>query len=158
MSIYDITVKDNNLNDINLQDYKGKVLLIVNTATKCGFTPQYEDLEKLYEEYKDRGFEILDFPCNQFGFQAPGSNEKIHNECQLRFKTKFKRFDKIKVNGKEASPLYKFLKQNSIPKEKRIKWNFSKFLVSKDGNKILKFGSTVKPFLIKENIEKFLAE
>lgn len=158
MQLYDIVVKDNELNDIKLDQYKGKVLIIVNTATKCGFTPQYEELEKLYEEYKDKGLEILDFPCNQFLFQSPGSNEEIHTECQLRFKTKFKRFDKVKVNGKDACELYKFLKENASPKQRRVKWNFAKFLVSKDGSKILKFGSTVKPYEMKEYIDKFLSE
>lgn len=156
MNFYDITVKDNKLNEVKLEQYKDKVLLIVNTATKCGFTPQYEDLEKLYEEYKDKDFEILDFPCNQFAFQAPGSNEKINQECILRYKTNFQRFDKVKVNGKNASEIFKYLKENATPKEKRIKWNFSKFLVSKDASKILKFGSTVKPLDLKNKIDEFL--
>ena len=106
MSVYDFTVRDNKGNDVSLSEFKGKVLLIVNTATRCGLTPQYEGLENLYEKYKDRGFEILDFPCNQFAFQAPGSAEKIDTFCSLKYHTKFRRFEKIKVNGKETVPPY----------------------------------------------------
>ena len=130
MSIYDITVKDKKGNDVSLSEYAGKVLLIVNTATKCGLTPQYDGLEALYEKYHDQGFEILDFPCNQFAFQAPGSAEEIDSFCSLKFNTKFPRFAKIKVNGKDADPLYKYLKEQ---KPGRIQWNFAKFLIAKNG-------------------------
>ena len=110
MSIYDFTVKDRKGNDVSLENFKGKVLLIVNTATGCGFTPQYEGLEKLYKEYHEKGFEILDFPCNQFGNQAPGSDDEIHEFCTLKYNTTFDQFAKIEVNGENESPLYTFLK------------------------------------------------
>ncbi|MBP5774117.1 MAG: glutathione peroxidase, partial [Clostridiales bacterium] len=126
MSVYDFTVKDKKGNDVSLSEYKGKVLLIVNTATKCGLTPQYDALEALYEKYHDQGFEILDFPCNQVLAQAPGSVEEIDSFCTLRFNTKFPRFGKIKVNGKDADPLYVYLKEQ---KPGRIEWNFTKFLI-----------------------------
>ena len=113
MNIYEYSVKDLSGEMFSLSNYKEKVMLIVNTATKCGFTPQYEGLEKLYKEYKDRGFEILDFPCNQFLRQAPGTDEEINNFCTLNYGTTFKRFSKIKVNGKDADPLYQFLKKES---------------------------------------------
>ncbi len=110
MSIYDFIVKDSKMQDVSLSDYKGKVLLIVNTATGCGYTPQYNGLERMYEKYCDKGFEILDFPCNQFLGQAPGTNEKIVEFCQIKFGVKFKIFSKIKVNGKNAEPLFTYLK------------------------------------------------
>lgn len=161
-SIYDYTVKDDAGNDVSLSAYKGKVLLIVNTATKCGFTPQYKDLQALYDKYHDQGFEILDFPCNQFGSQAPGSIKEIHEFCTANYDIKFPQFDKIEVNGINESPLYTFLKSQKgfggfdlsdptggrldqmfkkndpdYAKNSNIKWNFTKFLVSKDG-KVLK--------------------
>ena len=111
MSIYDYTVKDRKGNDISISDFKGKVLLIVNTATGCGFTPQYEGLEKLYKEYHEKGLEILDFPCNQFGKQAPGSDDEIHEFCTLKYNTTFDQFAKIDVNGENESPLYTFIKK-----------------------------------------------
>ena len=110
-TIYDFTVKDRKGKDVSLKEYANEVLLIVNTATKCGFTPQYDELEKLYEQYHSQGFEILDFPCNQFGQQAPGTDESIHEFCKLNFGTEFPRFKKIKVNGEDAEPLYKFLQE-----------------------------------------------
>lgn len=155
--IYDIVVKDNKGEDVKLEKYKGKVLLIVNTATKCGFTPQYEGLEKLYEEYKDQGFEILDFPCNQFANQAPEDDEGIDNFCSLNFGTKFDRFAKVDVNGENESPLFTYLK-----KEEggllggKIKWNFTKFLVDREGNVVDRFAPTTKPEKIKEDIESLL--
>lgn len=157
MSIYDLIVKDAQGNDVSLSDYKGKVLLIVNTATGCGFTPQYEGLEKLYEEYNDQGFEILDFPCNQFGNQAPGTNDEIVSFCKGRFGVKFKVFSKIDVNGENESPLYTFLKQakGGIFSSK-IKWNFTKFLVDRDGNVVDRFASTVTPEKIEASIKKLL--
>ncbi len=146
MALYDITVKDNKNKDVSLSEYKGKVLLIVNTATGCGFTPQYEGLQKLYDKYKDKGFEILDFPCNQFAGQAPGSDHDINEFCTLRYKTTFPRFKKIDVNGKNESPLYTYLKEQKHSfLNHRIKWNFAKFLVDRNGNVVERFSPTDKP-------------
>ena len=157
MQIYDFKVLDYKGNEVCLDEYKGKVLLIVNTATGCGFTPQYEGLEALYKEFNEKGFEILDFPCNQFAGQAPGSDEEIHEFCTLKYKTSFRQFKKIKVNGKEEDPLYTFLKdQKSGTLGKRIKWNFTKFLVDREGNVVERFAPTVKPEDIKVNILKLL--
>ena len=151
MTVYDFKANDYLGNEVDLKKFEGKVLLIVNTATRCGFTPQYEGLEKLYEQYKDQGFEILDFPCNQFLAQAPGTGEEIHSACVLRFGTKFPQFDKIKVNGKDAHPLYVYLtSQNEKGEVKKIKWNFTKFLIGKDGTFLGRYEPTVKP----EEIEK----
>ena len=150
MNIYDFTVTDNRGNPVSLGQYSGKVLLIVNTATKCGLTPQYEGLEALYEKYRDQGFEILDFPCNQFAFQAPGSAEKIDSFCKLRYDTKFPRFAKIKVNGREADPLYVYLKAQ---KPGRIQWNFAKFLIDRHGNVVGRFAPTEKPHALESAIE-----
>lgn len=126
--LYHITATDHTGKEVSLADYKGKVLLIVNTATRCGYTPQYKELETLYRKYHDRGLEILDFPCNQFGSQAPGTIGEIHRFCTLNYDIHFTQFDKIQVNGPEAHPLYVWLKNG-----KDIKWNFTKFLVSPDG-------------------------
>ncbi len=157
MSIYDFKVLDYKGNVVSLSDYKGKVLLIVNTATGCGFTPQYEGLESLYKELNEKGFEILDFPCNQFAGQAPGTDEEIHEFCTFKYKTSFKQFKKIKVNGKEEDPLYTFLKDaQGGSMGKRIKWNFTKFLVSREGEVVARFAPTVKPAEIKEDILKLL--
>lgn len=153
MSLYDITVKDKRGNDVSLSEYRGKVLLIVNTATKCGLTPQYDGLEALYEKYHDQGFEVLDFPCNQFAFQAPGSAEQIDNFCTLKFNTKFPRFAKVKVNGKDADPLYVYLKQE---KPGRIAWNFAKFLIDRNGNVVDRFSPQEKPEKLESAIEKYL--
>ncbi|MBO4338880.1 MAG: glutathione peroxidase [Clostridiales bacterium] len=153
MSIYDIKVTDNRGNEVSMSDYKGKVLLIVNTATGCGFTPQYEGLEKMYEKFVDRGFEILDFPCNQFAFQAKGSDEQIHEFCTLNYNTKFPRFKKIKVNGGDAAEIFKYLKEQ---KKGRIKWNFTKFLVDSEGNVVDRFEPTTKPEDIEASVEKLL--
>ena len=150
MSVYDFTVTDNKGNEVSLEAYRGKVLLIVNTATRCGFTPQYDGLEKLYETYAEKGFEILDFPCNQFAFQAPGSDEEINSFCTLRFNTKFPRFAKIKVNGREEAPLYTFLKSQASG---RVKWNFTKFLIGKDGNVAARFAPADKPESLEQAIE-----
>ena len=157
-SIYELTVKDNKGNDISLSQYKGKVLLIVNTATGCGFTPHYEGLEAVYKKFHNQGFEILDFPCNQFGNQAPGSDDEIHEFCTLKYDTTFPRFAKIDVNGETASPLFNLLaeekpfkgfgkgiknkaleafaaKNNKQFGDKvNIGWNFTKFLIDRDGN------------------------
>ncbi len=157
MSIYDFKVLDYKGNVVSLSDYKGKVLLIVNTATGCGFTPQYEGLESLYKELNEKGFEVLDFPCNQFAGQAPGTDEEIHEFCTFKYKTSFKQFKKIKVNGKEEDPLYTFLKDaQGGSMGKRIKWNFTKFLVSREGEVVARFAPTVKPAEIKEDILKLL--
>ena len=157
MTIYDFNVLDYQGNNVSLSDYKGNVMLIVNTATGCGFTPQYEGLEKLYKEYHEQGFEILDFPCNQFAHQAPGDDNAIHEFCTLKYKTTFKQFKKINVNGKDESPLYTFLKneQKGIF-GKRIKWNFTKFLVNKDGKVIKRYSPTVKPENIENDIKNLL--
>ena len=146
MNVYDFKVLNQKGEEVSLDIYKGKVLLIVNTATKCGFTPQYEALEAMYEELKDQGFEILDFPCNQFLHQAPGSDEEINQFCSLKYNTKFPRFKKIDVKGDNADPLYKWLIcQNEKGKAKNIKWNFTKFLIDKNGNVVERFGSMDKP-------------
>ncbi len=164
-SVYDFTVKGLNNEDVSLKDYSGKVLLIVNTATKCGFTPQYKELQALYEKYQARGFEVLDFPCNQFGEQAPGTNEEIHDFCTGTYNTTFAQFAKIDVNGENEAPIFKFLKEkqgfkgfetenNETGKmmdqmmsrrdpgykdKSDIKWNFTKFLVNKKGEVIARF-------------------
>ena len=152
-SIYDIVVKDMEGNDVSLSEYKGKVLLIVNTATGCGFTPQYSGLEAMYRKYKEQGFEILDFPCNQFFGQAPGSDEEIHSFCQLKYDVSFKQFHKIDVNGKNEDPLYTYLKSQ---KKGRIKWNFAKFLIDREGNVVNRYGSMSKPEAIEPDVEKLL--
>ena len=156
-TIYDFTVKDNKGNDISLDKYKGKVLLIVNTATECGFTPQYQGLEELYKKYKDQGFEILDFPSNQFGGQTPGTDTEIQNFCTARFGTTFDRFAKIDVNGENEDPLYSYLKksQGGLLGDK-IKWNFTKFLIDRDGNVVERYSSQKKPENIAKEIEKLL--
>ena len=159
MNVYDFKVLNQKGEEISLDMYKGKVLLIVNTATKCGFTPQYEALEAMYEELKDKGFEILDFPCNQFLHQAPGSDEEINQFCTLKYNTKFTRFKKVEVKGDEAIPLYKWLIcQNEKGKPKAIKWNFTKFLIDRNGNVVERFGSMDKPksFIdkVKEELKK----
>ena len=157
MSIYDFKVKDAKGDEISLSDYKGKVLLIVNTATGCGFTPQYEGLEKLYKDYREQGFEILDFPCNQFGNQAPGTEEEIVSFCQLKFGTTFKQFAKIEVNGENEAPLYTYLKsQKKGLGGSKIKWNFTKFLVDREGNVVDRFGSTTTPAKIEGKIKSLL--
>ena len=155
--IYDFVVKDNKGEDVKLEKYKGKVLLIVNTATKCGFTPQYDGLENLYEKYHDRGFEILDFPCNQFASQAQENDQEIDSFCALNFGTKFDRFQKIDVNGENEDPLYTFLKkeEGGILGGK-IKWNFTKFLIDRDGNVVKRFAPATKPEKIEKDIESLL--
>lgn len=159
MSVYDFSVKDQSGNDVSLKSFEGKVLLIVNTATKCGFTPQYEELEELFEKYKDQGFVVLDFPCNQFFRQAPGSDEEINQFCAMRFNTKFPRFKKIEVNGDHADPLFVYLeKQNESGKIKRVKWNFTKFLIGRDGEFIERFSPTDKPKSFEDKIVKALAK
>ena len=166
MNIYNFTVKAQDASEVSLADYRGKVLLVVNTATECGFTPQYAELQELYAEFKDKGFEILDFPCNQFGAQAPGENEEIHSFCTGRFGITFPQFSKVDVNGENAIPLYKWLTENTkfegfgnspmalmmsgIAKKMdkdyknngKVKWNFTKFLIDREGNIVARFEPT----------------
>ncbi len=157
MALYDLTVKDAKGLDVALSEYEGKVLLIVNTATGCGFTPQYSGLQELYEKYKDQGFEILDFPCNQFGHQAPGTNEEITTFCVGRFGVSFRQFDKIEVNGANESPLYTWLKsQKGGLGGGKIKWNFTKFLVDKKGDVVSRYAPTKKPEAITNDIAALL--
>ncbi|MDQ2085197.1 glutathione peroxidase [Herbivorax sp. ANBcel31] len=176
MGIYDYSVKRVDGTEISLKEYEGKVLLIVNTATGCGFTPQYEGLEKMYEQYKDKGLEILDFPCNQFLNQAPGTNEEIANFCKVKFATDFETFAKIEVNGENAHPLYKYLKKEA-PKEidnglmmklygklkgvfsfekNGINWNFTKFLIDREGNIVARFAPTVTPEEVEPHVKELL--
>lgn len=151
MALYDIHVSDEKGEDVALEAYKGQVLLIVNTATGCGFTPQYEGLQALYDAHHNAGFEILDFPCNQFGHQAPGSAEEISEFCTLNYHTTFPRFAKIEVNGPGESPLYTYLKQQKGGVlGSKIKWNFTKFLIDRSGNVIKRYAPTVTP----QDIEK----
>ena len=179
MSIYDCKVKNRTGEEVSLSDFKGKVLIIVNTATGCGFTPQYEGLEKLYKEYHDKGLEILDFPCNQFGNQAPGTDDEIHEFCALKYNTSFDQFTKVDVNGENEIPLYTFLKDaiqedtidgmknkmamkaiekiSKTAKDKKdIKWNFTKFLVDKEGNVVGRYSPTFKPEDMEEDIKKII--
>ncbi len=179
-TVFDHVVRDRKGNEVSLSDYKGKVLLIVNTATGCGFTPHYEPLEAMYKEFKDKGFEILDFPCNQFADQAPGTDDEIHEFCTVKFGTEFPQFGKIDVNGDNADPLFaylatekpfegfgkglkmaaldKFAKANNkkFGDKAYIKWNFTKFLVDRDGNVIARFEPTVKMEDVREAVAKEL--
>lgn len=143
--INDIVVKDMDEKEIKLSDYNGKVLLIVNVASECGYTPQYEGLEVIYKKYKDKGFEILAFPCNDFGAQEPGTNEEIKNFCSSKYSVTFKLFDKIKVLGDQKCDLYKRLTNNDVTEKSDIGWNFEKFLVDKNGNIVQRFKSKIKP-------------
>ena len=179
MSIYDLKVKTRKGEEISLKDFEGKVLLIVNTATGCGFTPQYEALEKLYETYHDKGFEVLDFPCNQFGHQAPGEDDEIHEFCTAKYKTQFDQFSKIDVNGENESKLYTLLKKEmpneevkglknkmamkaiekistTCKKDGDIKWNFTKFLVDRKGNVVKRFDPTSNPVSFENDIKELI--
>lgn len=157
MSLYDFKIKDIDGKDVPMSKYKGKVLLIVNTATHCGFTPQYEGLEKLHKKYHKKGLEILDFPCNQFANQAPESNKEIANFCAMHYKTSFQTFAKIDVNGKYADPLFKYLKKQKLGMlGGRITWNFTKFLVDREGNVVKRFAPNVEPEQISVSIEKLI--
>ena len=159
MNIFDFKANDYKGNEVDLKQYQGQVILVVNTATRCGFTPQYNGLQALYEKYKDQGFVILDFPCNQFLAQAPGTGEDIHSACVLRFGTKFPQFEKIKVNGKDAHPLFVYLtSQNEEGKIKKVKWNFTKFLIGRDGSFLNRYEPTVKPEEIEADIVKALGK
>lgn len=176
-TVYDFTVKDRSGNDVSLSEYSGKVLLIVNTATGCGFTPHYEPLEAMYKDFKDKGFEILDFPCNQFANQAPDSDEEIHQFCTLKFGTEFPQFSKIEVNGENAEPLFAFLAEQkpfegfgkgiknaalnkfaqmnnkSFGDKAYIKWNFTKFLIDREGKVISRFEPTVDMEEVRKAVE-----
>ncbi|MGB3750137.1 MAG: glutathione peroxidase [Arcobacteraceae bacterium] len=158
MSIYDLTVKDIDGNDISMSKYQGKTLLIVNVASKCGFTNQYEGLEELYETYKDKDFMVLGFPSNEFSNQEPGNEEEIKSFCSLTYDVKFDMFSKIEVNGENESPLFKYLKeqQSGVLGSKKIKWNFTKFLVNKNGVVVDRYASITKPLSLKKDIEKIL--
>ncbi|MFR3728583.1 glutathione peroxidase [Lacrimispora sp.] len=181
MSVYDFTVKTMDGKEKNLSDYSGKVLLIVNTATACGFTPQYGDLQEIYEKYADKGLEILDFPCNQFGNQAPGADDEIHTFCTGRFGITYPQFSKVEVNGDQAIPLYKYLvkeknfegfdagheltpvlekmfneKNPDYKNEPDIKWNFTKFLVDRKGNVVKRFEPTADMKLVEESVKELL--
>ena len=158
MSIYDFNVKTIDGEEVSMSKYKGKVLLIVNVASKCGFTSQYEGLENLYEKYKNQDFMVLGFPSNQFANQEPESNDKIKEFCSLTYEVKFDMFSKIDVNGENEAPLYKFLKSNQkgILGTENIKWNFTKFLVDKNGKVVKRFAPTVTPEKIIPYIEKLL--
>ena len=144
-NIHKYSVKDIDGNDVKLSDYKGKVLLIVNVASKCGFTPQYEGLQNLYKKYKNQGFEILAFPCNDFREQEPGTNEEIKNFCSLNYDVSFQLFDKITLEGKDKSPLFDRLTNNPKTGDSSILWNFEKFIIDKDGYVIDRFRSITKP-------------
>jgi len=180
MSIYDIKVQNRKGEDFALAELKDKVLIIVNTATGCGFTPQYEGLEELYKKYHDMGLEILDFPCNQFGHEAPGNDDEIHQFCTLKYNTTFDQFKKIDVNGENASPLCQYLKKQiqndeingtknklamkgvevlstTCKKPGDIKWNFTKFLVNKEGKVIGRYSPTIKPEEMEPKIKELLS-
>lgn len=177
MNIYDFKVKNNKGEEVSLSQYEGKVLLVVNTATKCGLTPQYEGLEALYKKYQEKGFEILDFPCNQFLEQAPGTDEEISEFCSLNYGTTFPRFSKIDVNGENTHPLYVWLKEqisadkgneetpafeekvkglSSFSGKGDIKWNFGKFLIDRKGNVKERFSPAYTPELLEKEIEALL--
>jgi len=157
-SIFNFSCKDVDGNEKNLSELQGKVTLVVNTASKCGFTPQYKGLEDLYQKYKDQGLEVLGFPCNQFGNQEPGSNNEIEEFCTLNYGVTFPMFSKVDVNGDSADPLFKFLTSNKkgLLGSSKIKWNFTKFLVDKDGNPVKRFAPTTTPEQISEDIEEIL--
>ena len=152
-SIYDFSVKDIDHEEISLEKFKGKTLLIVNVASRCGFTSQYTGLQSLYEKYKDKGFEILAFPCNQFGSQEKGTNDEIKEFCSTEYNVSFKLFDKIEVIGDNDSPLFKKITQDA---GREIQWNFTKYLINKDGDFVRGFGTQKKPEEIEEHIVKIL--
>lgn len=157
-TVYDFSAKKADGSEINLADYRGRVLLIVNTASKCGFTPQYDGLEKLQDSYHERGFDVLAFPCNQFGHQEPGSEEEIVEFCTMKFGASFPIFAKIDVNGADAHPLYGHLKKAApgVLGTSAIKWNFTKFLVDREGSVVKRYGSNTKPEAIAKDIEALL--
>lgn len=157
MSFYEFSAIRMDGKEVGMDSYKGKALLVVNTASKCGLTPQFKELEALYQEYKEKGLEILGFPCNQFAEQDSGTNEEIHEFCQLNYGVTFTMFQKIDVNGEKAHPLYKYLKNQAKGFfSKEIKWNFTKFLIDANGNVIKRYAPTLSPLKIKKDIEKYL--
>ncbi len=158
-NIYDFNCETTGGKQQPLSDYQGKVLLVVNTASKCGFTPQFAGLEELYEKYRDQGLEVLGFPCNQFASQDPGSNAEIEEFCQLNYGVSFPMFGKIEVNGSGADPLFKYLKKEAPGAlgSQRVKWNFTKFLVDSSGKVVKRYAPTVKPKAIEKDIAKLLA-
>ncbi|MEF9990832.1 MAG: glutathione peroxidase [Romboutsia sp.] len=159
MEFYGFKVRKMNGQEVSMETYKEKVILVVNTASKCGLTLQFKELEEVYQEYKDRGVEILGFPCNQFAKQDSGSNEEIYEFCQLNYGVSFNMFEKIDVNGKNTHPLYKYLKDSSKGLlGKDIKWNFTKFLIDKNGDVIKRYAPTVSPLKIRSDIEKLLSK
>jgi len=157
-SIYDYKVDDSQKNPVSLSDYKGKTLLIVNVASRCGLTPQYKGLQELYSKYSNKDFEILAFPCNQFGAQEPGSNKEIKEFCDINFNVSFKIFDKINVNGSSASPLFKHLKNEAkgVMGSEAIKWNFTKFLIDNNGSVIKRYSPQTTPDKIDKDLSKIL--
>ena len=157
--IYGFSAKDNRQQDISFEDYRGKVLLVVNTASECGFTGQYEGLEQLYSEYREQGLEVLAFPCNQFGGQEPGSDEEIATFCQARFQTSFLLFSKVDVNGEQAHPVFRYLTTQApgILGSTAIKWNFTKFLVDRKGKVVKRFAPKDAPDSMRSQIEELLA-
>ena len=156
--VYDFEVNLLNGDSVKLSEYRGKALLIVNTASQCGFTPQYSGMEKLYDKFKVRGLEILGFPCNQFGKQEPGSSEEIAEFCSVNYGVTFPMFEKIDVNGKDTHPLYRYLKREArgVLGSEPIKWNFTKFLVNREGEVVGRYGSTTKPEQIEADIDAAL--
>ncbi|HEM3635544.1 TPA: glutathione peroxidase [Streptococcus suis] len=158
-NIYDFSLENQDGQPVSLEDYKGKVLLLVNTASGCGLTPQYEELQDLYDRYQQAGLEILDIPCNQFMNQAPGTAQEINQFCQLHYGTSFPRFAKIKVNGAGTHPLYKWLKEQARgPLGRAIEWNFVKFLVDREGRVVKRFAAMISPEKIEEHIQVLLAK
>lgn len=157
-TVYDFEVKDIEGNLVSLKKYEGKTLLVVNVASKCGFTPQYTDLEQIYKEYRNQGLEILGFPCNQFGAQEPGNEAEIKQFCSLTYDVSFPLFAKVDVNGDNASPLYTFLKESlpGILGSKAIKWNFTKFLIDKTGKPVERYAPNDKPLDLVKDIKKYL--
>lgn len=155
--IYEFTARDLQGNEVELEDYKGKVVLIVNTASECGFTPQFEGLEKLYNRYKGEGFEVLGFPCNQFGKQEPGDEQSIAEGCMVNYGVTFPMFSKVEVNGENAHPLFQYLKEvKGGILGRRIKWNFTKFLVDRNGKPIERFAPVTKPESLEKYVERLL--
>lgn len=157
-SIYDISAKTLDGKNLSLLEFKGKVILVVNVASRCGFTPQYAGLEKLYQSYKDQGFVVLGFPCNQFGSQEPGSEDEIKSFCSLNYNVSFLLFSKVDVNGPHTHPLYEFLKKNAkgILGTEAIKWNFTKFLIDKQGSVVERFAPTSTPESLAPTIQKLI--
>ncbi|KAG0004075.1 glutathione peroxidase gpx1 [Entomortierella chlamydospora] len=157
-NFFELSAKDKAHNEISMKEFEGKVVLVVNVASKCGFTKQYAGLEELYKKYKDQGFVVIGFPCNQFGGQEPGSNEEIESFCSINFGVTFPMMDKVNVNGDNEDPVYAYLKsQKKSLMMSRIKWNFEKFLIAKDGTVYERYASTTTPEHIAKDVEKLLA-